>query len=320
MARTKQEVRDFLNALQGLMVNEKCGIYNGQCVSLIKALLEFLGAPNPYAGRGNARDVGDTLVRQGLAKASTGWLNVCVNRDMGRIFENGVWNNYGHIWLDLAGEMNFEQNGNKALRTTKNTRPVSQAQQIVNLDQYIIEEGAMANPNNGDVDNILGELWGRKPNPEDYGYTQQNWHDFIYNALGAYPWKNRMADYADAVKKRAGFENALGIAEARSANFQRICDRLSIQRQPNEEATTDQIIARLDQLFAATTSIPDLQKQIAELSLRPTQKQLDDLKKAADDANAKAQALEQEKAEDEKTGNAFLRWLGDQLNKVLGKK
>ena len=142
MARTKQEVRDFLNSLVGLMVNEKCGIYNGQCVSLIKALFEFLGVPNPYMGRGNAKDAGDTYVRQGIAANSSGWLNVCVNRDMGVI--DGV--NYGHIWLDLAGEMNIEQNGARALRTTKNTRPISQAQQIVNLDQYI----------KGDTEMIIG--------------------------------------------------------------------------------------------------------------------------------------------------------------------
>lgn len=136
MSRTKQEVRDFLNALQGLIVNEKCGEYNGQCVSLIKALLEFLGAPNPYIGRGNAKDVGDTLVRQGIAANSDGWLRVCVNRSMGVI--GGV--NYGHIWLDLNNEFNIEQNGNKALHVTKNTRPISQAQQIVNLDQWITED------------------------------------------------------------------------------------------------------------------------------------------------------------------------------------
>lgn len=239
MARTRQEVRDFLNGLQGQMVNEKCGEYNGQCVSLIKALLEFLGAPNPYAGRGNARDCGDTLVRQGIAGNSAGWLNVCVNRDMGLIA--GV--RYGHIWLDLSGEMNFEQNGSRALRTTKNTRPISQAQQIVNLDQYINEGGSMANPVKGDVDNILGELWGRAPNPEDYGYTNQNWHDFIYGAMAAYPWRNRFEIlqnlYPAAIRDR---DNAAGIAEIRSGNLQRVCDGVGVTRQPDEQLTSQAII------------------------------------------------------------------------------
>lgn len=133
MARTKAEVRSFLNGLVGQSVNAKSAPYQGQCVSLIKALLEFLGAPNPYSARGNAKDAGDTLVRQGIAKNSKGWLNVCVNRTMGRI--GGV--TYGHIWLDLSGEANYEQNGARALHTTKGTRPISQAQQIISLDKYI---------------------------------------------------------------------------------------------------------------------------------------------------------------------------------------
>lgn len=139
MARSKQEIRDFLNGLIGQKVNEKCGIYNGQCVSLIKALLEFLGAPEPYKARGDAKDCGNTLLREGIAQNGPGWLNVCVNKDMGLI--GGV--RYGHIWLDLANEANFEQNGAKALLTTKNTRPIGQAQQIINLDQYVKEGKGM---------------------------------------------------------------------------------------------------------------------------------------------------------------------------------
>jgi LysM repeat protein len=133
MARTKQEIRNFLDSQVGKKVNAKAGVYNGQCVSLIKALLEFLGAPAPYSARGNAKDVGDTLVRQGVAKAGDGWLRVVVNRSMGVI--GGV--RYGHIWIDLKNETNYEQNGARALYTTKGTRPYSQRQQVVNLDKYI---------------------------------------------------------------------------------------------------------------------------------------------------------------------------------------
>lgn len=133
MARTKSEVRAFLEKQVGQSVNAKSAPYQGQCVSLIKALLEFLGAPNPYSARGNAKDVGDTLVRQGVAKNKDGWLRVVVNRNMGVI--RGI--TYGHIWIDLAGEQNYEQNGARALRTTKGTRPYSQRQQVVNLDKYI---------------------------------------------------------------------------------------------------------------------------------------------------------------------------------------
>lgn len=136
MARTKAEIRKFLDSQVGQSVNAKSGIYKGQCVSLIKALLEFLGAPNPYSARGNAKDVGDTLVRQGIAKAGDGWLRVVVNRSMGVI--GGV--RYGHIWIDLKNETNYEQNGSRALYTTKGTRPYSQREQVVNLDKYIKAE------------------------------------------------------------------------------------------------------------------------------------------------------------------------------------
>lgn len=132
MARTKSEVRAWLNKQVGKKVNAKAGIYNGQCVSLIKALLEYLGAPNPYKARGNAKDYGDTILREGIAKNGDGWLRVVVNRNMG--------GGYGHIWIDLAGEANYEQNGARALYTTKNTRPYSHRQQVVNLDKYIKAE------------------------------------------------------------------------------------------------------------------------------------------------------------------------------------
>lgn len=159
--RTKQEVRDFLNGLVGQRVNAKSGIYSGQCVSLIKALLEFFDLPNPYAGRGNAISVNDTLLREGLATNGKGWLTIVVNRDMGRIFENGVWNNYGHIWIDLQGEANFEQNGARALYTTKNTRPISQGQQFVNLDKYITENDDMITANDtAPVRVVMSEVEG----------------------------------------------------------------------------------------------------------------------------------------------------------------
>ena len=142
MARTKKEIEAFLNSQVGKSVNSKSAPFQGQCVSLIKALLEFLGAPNPYSARGNAKDVGDTLLRQGIAKNGRGWLTVCVNRDMGYI--GGV--HYGHIWLDLQNVANYEQNGRSALHTTKNTRPISQARQLVNLDKYIKADAPKPTP------------------------------------------------------------------------------------------------------------------------------------------------------------------------------
>lgn len=169
MARTKQEIRDFLNSQVGQKVNAKAGIYNGQCVSLIKALLEFLGAPEPYKARGNAKDVGDTLLREGLAANSQGWLMVAVNRSMGVI--GGI--RYGHIWIDLAGEANFEQNGARALLTTKGTRPINQAQQLINLDRFVAPD-APRKSNEVVAGEVIAGAWGngddRKNRLKNAGY------------------------------------------------------------------------------------------------------------------------------------------------------
>ena len=130
MARTKAEVLAWLDSKIGSIVPDKSNPnLDGQCVALIKALMEFLGVPDPYAARGNAKDCGDTYIRQGIGTAGTGWLTICVNRSMG--------GGYGHIWADIKDTANFEQNGAWALHTTKNTRPIQQAQQFVNFDKWI---------------------------------------------------------------------------------------------------------------------------------------------------------------------------------------
>lgn len=131
--KTEQEVVQFLEQQVGKRVNSKAGVLNGQCVTLIKALLEFLGAPNPYAARGHAKDYATNLVKQGIASNGAGVITVVVNPDMGVV--GGV--TYGHIWVQVKGGANYEQNGVKALTTTKNTRPLSQGRQFVNLDKWL---------------------------------------------------------------------------------------------------------------------------------------------------------------------------------------
>lgn len=133
MSRTKQEVRNYLDSKIGQKIqcpNNRS--LDGQCVTPIKALLDFLGCQSAWQARGNAKDVGDAYVRDGIAKSGKGWLQICVNRRLG--------GGYGHVWIDLSGETNYESNGAEPLIFTKGTRPISQAQQIVNLDQWIRED------------------------------------------------------------------------------------------------------------------------------------------------------------------------------------
>lgn len=152
MAKTKAEIRAFLDGQVGKIApHPGYPSLNGQCVTLTKALMEFLGVPNPYAARGDAINAGDTYIRQGLGTAGKGWLTIVVNRDMGYI--GGV--HYGHIWIDLQGEANYEANGARALYTTKNTRPISQGQQFVNFDKWVTEASDMAEKITADTSKIL---------------------------------------------------------------------------------------------------------------------------------------------------------------------
>ena len=130
MSRTQQEIRNYLDSTVGTKVvcTNNRGL-DGQCVTLIKALLAFLGCPTAWQARGNATDVATNYVRDGVAKNGKGWLQVCVNHD----YAGGL----GHVWIDLSGETNYESNGAKALTATKGTRNINQAQQIVNLDQWV---------------------------------------------------------------------------------------------------------------------------------------------------------------------------------------
>ena len=83
------------------------GDLTGQCVSLVKWFgAEMCNLPNPGAARGNAKDFGDTLVRQGLA------YEVAPNqRQQGDLV---VWpqdgGGYGHIGVLLSGDRVFEEN------------------------------------------------------------------------------------------------------------------------------------------------------------------------------------------------------------------
>lgn len=193
MARTKAEIRKFLDSQVGKSVNAKSGIYQGQCVSLIKALLEYLGAPAPYKARGNAKDVGDTLLREGIAKNGDGWLRVVVNRGMGRLWNpaTGKYETYGHIWLDLKNEANYEQNGARALHTTKGTRPYSQRGQVVNLDKYIKADAPKKKSAQAVATDIAngkggwGNMPARKKNLEKAGYNYNDVQSRVNKIIAA---------------------------------------------------------------------------------------------------------------------------------------
>ncbi|MEI5995384.1 lysozyme [Candidatus Enterococcus mansonii] len=127
MAKTIGEVRSFLDSLVGKVTVDKSDSgLNGQCVSLIKNLLEFVGAPNPYAARGNAKDIPNTYVSQGIAKVGAGTLNIAVSRNGG--------GGYGHVWVKIGSD-SWQANWN-GFAVKKNVGEVS-ITDILNLDQWI---------------------------------------------------------------------------------------------------------------------------------------------------------------------------------------
>lgn len=252
MARTKSEVRAFLDSLVGGIpqhpapYNTGANNLSGQCVTLIKVLMDFLGVPNPYAARGNAIDVDNTLLRQGIAQNGTGWLNIVVNRDMG--FIDGV--HYGHVWVDLAGEANYESNGNRALHTTKNTRPISQGQQIVNLDAYITEGVVIAMPTEQEVINQFNHFTGKPPDSQA---------QVAYYAKR--PW-NVLNDDLLIWNRDRRVELQAGIA-ALNATVKSLND--TIKKLVEADAGDDALIADLKKQSAeATKMAADLKKELED--------------------------------------------------------
>lgn len=132
MSRSKAEVRAWLRSQVGKKVKDESNHdLDGQCVALVKALLNYLGAPDPWKARGNAKSVINAYIADGVAQRGDGWLRVCSNSNMG--------NGYGHVWIDLRGETNFEQNGQRPLLTTEGTRPIGQCIQLASLDKWVVE-------------------------------------------------------------------------------------------------------------------------------------------------------------------------------------
>jgi len=137
--KTQNEIRDYLKSIVG--TSQVPGQdYQGQCVSLIKALFAFLGVPNPYGARGNATDTARNYVNEGIALSGGGWLQVCVNHDDA----GGL----GHVWLDIAGEANYQQNAYGNPTVVSGTADINHAQTIVNLDQWVEAPAAVPAPDN----------------------------------------------------------------------------------------------------------------------------------------------------------------------------
>lgn len=290
MARTKAEIRAFLDSKVGTIVPHPGfpGL-NGQCVTLTKALMEFLGVPNPYAARGDAINAGDNYIAQGIGTPGKGWLTIVVNRDMGYI--GGV--HYGHIWVDLAGEANYESNGNRALYTTKNTRPISQGQQFVNFDKWVA--GGTETMNDEDAKELWRAILHREPENDSVwrGWVGKRYQEAARAFRGSTEWLTQ--------------NHAIKFFGTREAELNQARAQLNDANQKLNAALQN------DQLDK--DAIAQAQKQAADAL-----KNLDAVTNNFNTVKQQLDKLEAEKQLATETGNAFTRWIGDLLNGLMGRK
>lgn len=172
---------DYAAARQNIFFPGVIPSLDGQCVSLAKGFMEDMSkVPNPQAPRGDARYVGQTLVRQGHA------IEVPYSeRKRGDIitYEYGQ---YGHIGIVLSGNRTFEQNVNwpgVASKIVDGARVYASRigslaegwrhdQHIYRLKSY--SEGGEVNMQPAtpqDINNLLGLCWGVQTTPGEPGYN-----------------------------------------------------------------------------------------------------------------------------------------------------
>ncbi|MGC6770501.1 lysozyme, partial [Enterococcus sp. LJL51] len=152
MAKTIGEVKSFLDSLIGQITVDKSNAgLNGQCVSLIKNILEFVGAPNPYAARGNAKDIPVTYVSEGIANVGSGTLNIAVNRNGG--------GGYGHVWVKIGSDSWQANWAGFPVKKNVGEDPITD---ILNLDQWISTSGTSTPEEKASTLGVKGETLIKK--------------------------------------------------------------------------------------------------------------------------------------------------------------
>lgn len=284
------------------------GNLTGQCVTLNKWFLaEMTDVPNPFAARGDARYVGDTLVAQGHA------VEVAYADRRRGDFVVYKYGTYGHIGVLLSGDRIFEENAN-----------------VGGVARRLIKEGSDSWYVYAARVGSLNESW-RPVRPNIYrikSYKEQGSDQMIIQ--NAENWYGRCNKTHWLIRGRALDRNVFNQFVGKEfLTFVEVCsdDPEADMVQHWQEVGKTAVNDRWDK------QIYDLQDQLKAMGSRPTKEQLDaalkqasdlatqlaDAKKAGEEAEKRAAELEAEHIDAQKTGNAFMRWLGEQLNKILGK-
>lgn len=274
------------------------GNLTGQCVTLDKWFFNDMipGFPAPFAARGNAKDMGNTLVAQGLAVEVP-----FSDRRRGDIicYEYGA---YGHTAVQLSGGRVFESNVNWSGVATRV------------IGGETVHASRIGNEN---------EAWRVGKNAHVYrlkGYNEGGNTDMITNSDTAQV-RIIMSEVEgwDMNDIHSGKDDGIimGYWVGRSW-LEFIMDSWS--GQPTHRGHLTQQIADLTNQINQLGQRPtDADLQAAKDAAAALQQSVVDANKVAADSKAKYDQLAAQGVADQQTGNSFLRWLGNRLNGLKGK-
>lgn len=266
---------------------------DGQCVSLVKAFLQDMTrVPNPQAARGDARYMGRTLVNQGHAIEVP-----YAQRRRGDIitYEYGT---YGHIGVVLSGDRTFEQNINwsgVASKIVDGSRVYASRigslneswrhdQHVYRINTYV--EGGTDDMITKDDRDLL-----RIGHSEIGGWDLHKTHNGDFDQLFLSAWQG---------KPVKDFISAQWVAGAQYRAAKEALKRRVAELEAALGGSKAQVIA-------AQQAVVDANARVAEESAKATE------------SGKRLLEIEAQRKADEETGNSFLRWLGNQLNKLTGK-
>lgn len=285
------------------------GNLTGQCVTLNKWFLaEMTDVPNPFSARGDARYVGQTLVRQGHA------VEVPYDQRKPGDFICYEYGTYGHIALQLSGGRVFEENVNMP-GTTRRL-----------VDGAYVYSARIGSEN---------ESWRVGKNPHIYrikGYSEGE--DMPIPDADNYFWRYNklMVQVRGRNMSREEFrKNIVGVSDLTAV--ERIsdnpeADQATRWQEVGQIAVRDkwdqQIYTLQDAVRVAQADLAAARKLIDELDDRPTAEQLKvvtDQLKLAEERAAKAQAdLDAKLAEDAQSDKEVTGWLRVLWRKITGKE
>lgn len=273
---------DYANARIGIYFPGVTPYYDGQCVSLVKWFLgEMAGVKDWNAARGNAKDMGRTLVNQGLAYEVP-----YAQRRRGDViaYEYGT---YGHIAIQLSGGRIFEENVNMPGTSKKWV-----VDDWVYTSRIGSENEAWRAGKNPHVYRLKGYAEPGQPQGEVDMIPDQDNYYWRYGQKLALFVRGRFLSRAEFSKYIAG-NNGTRAVEILSDDPE--ADRAQHWQEVGKVAVTDNWEQQIYDLQAA------LKGKVSAEDLAAAQKAAADLKAQLDQAHADADAkIEERKKLDEK--------------------